>query len=244
MLLNGALQSLGRQNLVRFRPNKLHRTLWPSGIATSQPSRSVVREVCVPNRSSSLTMPRTYQGAWSCKPVEVENASIVVVDVAFGVSGCSRWSSANCGEHARKSLRVRGLRWSWSCSLGTVDPSRKLRRFESFTCHHVLERASDDLRKRGSEALFVYLAGVSKWHCFGDPLRLAERRGSCGPGVARRSQSGRWTLDETRPVAELRTSRKTVRDSPRRCPHRFGSSCTHAIIRGLCRGCHRVTELP
>src|SRR5664279_1498158 len=30
------------------------------------------------------------------------------------------------------------FRWSHACSLGTVNPSRKLRRFESFTCHHVL----------------------------------------------------------------------------------------------------------
>ena len=69
-------------NVVRFRPNKLYRTLWPSGIATTQPSCSVVREVCVPNSLSSLTMPLTYPGALSWKPVEVENASVVVVDVA------------------------------------------------------------------------------------------------------------------------------------------------------------------
>jgi len=29
--------------------------------------------------------------------------------------------------------------WSWPCRPWSVNPSRKLRRFESFTCHHVLE---------------------------------------------------------------------------------------------------------
>src|SRR5665811_250191 len=46
--------------------------------------------------------------------------------------------------------------WEW-----TVNPSRELRRFESFTCHHVRERASD-LRKRGRRPLLIYLVGVSK----------------------------------------------------------------------------------
>jgi len=45
------------------------------------------------------------------------------------------------------------------------NPSRKLRRFESFTCHRVRERASD-LRKRSSEALFIYPMGVSNRCCF------------------------------------------------------------------------------
>jgi hypothetical protein len=54
------------------------------------------------------------------------------------VSGWPRLTSAVCGEYARKLLWVRRFRWSQACSLGTVNPSRKLRRFESFTCHHVL----------------------------------------------------------------------------------------------------------
>src|SRR5450631_3014457 len=48
-------------------------------------------------------------------------------------------TSAVCGEYARKLLWVRRLRWSQACNLGTINPSRKLRRFESFTCHHVLK---------------------------------------------------------------------------------------------------------
>src|SRR5476649_2228777 len=45
--------------------------------------------------------------------------------------------------------------WEW-----TVNPSRELRRFESFTCHRVRERASDQ-RKRRSEALGTYTGGGS-----------------------------------------------------------------------------------
>ena len=63
--------------------------------------------------------------------------------IAFGVatmlSGWHRLTSAVCGEYARKLLLVRRFRWSQACSLGTVNPSRKLRRFESFTCLHVLK---------------------------------------------------------------------------------------------------------
>ena len=54
------------------------------------------------------------------------------------LSGRPRLTSAVRGEYARKLLRVRRFCWSQACSLGTVNPSRKLRRFESFTCHHVL----------------------------------------------------------------------------------------------------------
>src|SRR5664280_3058572 len=90
------------------------------------------------------------------------------------VSGLPRLTSAVCGEYARKLLWARRLRWSQACSLGTVNPSRKLRRFESFTCHHVRERASD-LRKRGSEALLIYLVGVSKRPVFGYQLVLGSQ---------------------------------------------------------------------
>jgi hypothetical protein len=77
------------------------------------------------------------------------------------MSGCSRWSSAICGEYARKLLRVGRLRSSRSCGLGTVNPSRKLRRSESFTCHNVL-RGPPDSPKRRSRGPFVYLVAVSK----------------------------------------------------------------------------------
>ena len=56
-----------------------------------------------------------------------------------GTSGCGRLRSGICGECARKLLRVKRFRCSQQCSPGTVNPSRKLRRFESFTCHHVLK---------------------------------------------------------------------------------------------------------
>ena len=53
------------------------------------------------------------------------------------VSGWHRLATAVCGEYVRKLLRARRLRWSQPCNQWTVNPSRKLRRFESFTCHHV-----------------------------------------------------------------------------------------------------------
>jgi hypothetical protein len=81
------------------------------------------------------------------------------------VLGCSRLSVGNT--HGSCSGE-RHFSCSQACNLGTVNPSRKLRRFESFTCHHVPERASE-LWKRGSEALFIYLVGVSKRRRFGDP---------------------------------------------------------------------------
>src|SRR5450759_5137327 len=57
----------------------------------------------------------------------------------IGVSGCGRLSPAVCGECARKLLWERRFRWSARCRPWSVNPSRKLRRFESFTCHHVLK---------------------------------------------------------------------------------------------------------
>src|ERR1035437_4165533 len=55
------------------------------------------------------------------------------------VSGGGRWSSAICGAYARK-FRLDGQYcWSHACRRWSVDPSRELRRFESFTCHHVLK---------------------------------------------------------------------------------------------------------
>src|SRR5665647_2668304 len=99
--------------------------------------------------------------------------------------------------NAHVSCRWKGrFRWSRACRPWSVNPSRKLRRFESFTCHHVPERASD-LRKRGSEAFFVYLVGVSKRRCFGDlhclgsqacdlRKRMKPDRGALGPPGIRR----------------------------------------------------------
>ncbi len=54
-----------------------------------------------------------------------------------------------CAEFVSKSVVLRRLRRSTTCPPRAVNPSRKLRRFESFTCHHVRGRALD-LRKRRS----------------------------------------------------------------------------------------------
>ena len=52
------------------------------------------------------------------------------------VVGCGRVSVGN----AHVSCRWKGrFRWSRACRSWSVNPSRKLRRFESFTCHHVLK---------------------------------------------------------------------------------------------------------
>jgi hypothetical protein len=73
------------------------------------------------------------------------------------------------------SLEGKGrLRWSQPCRPRTVNPSRELRRFESFTCHRVRERASDQWKRR-SGALLAYLVGVSKLPLFWQ---------SSGPAVA------------------------------------------------------------
>jgi hypothetical protein len=53
------------------------------------------------------------------------------------VSGWRRVTSAICEEYARKLLRERCFRWSQVWSLGTVNPSRKLRRFEGSCCRAV-----------------------------------------------------------------------------------------------------------
>src|ERR1035437_6623424 len=55
------------------------------------------------------------------------------------VSGRRRWWAVVCGECARKLLGKWRFAWSGACRPWTVNPSRKLRRFESFTCHHVLK---------------------------------------------------------------------------------------------------------
>jgi len=76
--------------------------------------------------------------------------------------GCRRVSVGN----AHVSCRWKGrFRWSRACRRWSVNPSRKLRRFESFTCHHVRERAFDQ-RKRGRRPSFLYLVGVSKTTVF------------------------------------------------------------------------------
>ena len=55
----------------------------------------------------------------------------------------------------------------------TVNPSRELRRFESFTCHQTSETGSD-LRKRGSDPVHVYGAGV---------CASVAARSICGPAL-------------------------------------------------------------
>jgi hypothetical protein len=54
----------------------------------------------------------------------------------------------------------------------SVNPSRKLRRFESFTCHPVHERAPDQ-RKRRSQALFHVPARVGLTSASGGARRLS-----------------------------------------------------------------------
>ena len=81
------------------------------------------------------------------------------------VSGWHQLTSDICREYARKFYRFRRFRWSQPCRPRTVNPSRELRRFESFTCHRVRERASDQ-RKRRSGAFLPYPVGVSKLPSF------------------------------------------------------------------------------
>ena len=81
-MLNGALQSLGRQNVVRFRPNKLYRTLWPSGIGTSQEMLfGCQRSICTEHGLGLDNVPDVRQ-CLVVEAVQVENLAFVVVDVA------------------------------------------------------------------------------------------------------------------------------------------------------------------
>jgi hypothetical protein len=77
-------------------------------------------------------------------------------DVLFGASGCGRLSVGNTHGSC---WGTRHSRWSQACRPWSVNPSRKLRRFESFTWHHVLERA-DQWKRLGGDP-FIYLVGVS-----------------------------------------------------------------------------------
>jgi hypothetical protein len=88
-------------------------------------------------------------------------------ELLAGVSGLRRLSPAVCGKYARKLCGERHCRWPQACRRWTVNPSRKLRRFESFTCHHVRERASD-LRKRGRRPFSYTWWGYRKLPCLGD----------------------------------------------------------------------------
>ena len=68
------------------------------------------------------------------------------------VVGCSRLSVGN----TRGSCwGDRHSRWSQACRRWTVNPWRKLRRFESFTCHHVLSWSGCDRVKPGRLRPFV-----------------------------------------------------------------------------------------
>ena len=77
--------------------------------------------------------------------------------------------------NAHVSCRARKrLGWSARCRPWSVNPSRELRRFESFTCHRVRERASD-LRKRGRRPSFYTWWGYRKRPRFGGHQVLVPR---------------------------------------------------------------------
>src|SRR5665647_223621 len=67
----------------------------------------------------------------------------------------------SCYSSTRTKAGCPSGQWEW-----TVNPSRKLRRFESFTCHRVRERASD-LRKRGRRPSSYTWRGYRKRPRFG-----------------------------------------------------------------------------
>jgi hypothetical protein len=64
-------------------------------------------------------------------------ARCLSANFAPGASGCSRILSAVWGNTGGSCWRKQRFRWSQACRSRSVNPSRKLRRFESFTCHHV-----------------------------------------------------------------------------------------------------------
>jgi hypothetical protein len=90
------------------------------------------------------------------------------LELFAGVSGRSRLSPDICGECARK-LSMEG-----TFSLVTGLPPlvcKSIAKASKVRILHLPPRAREasDLRKRGSEALFVYLVGVSKRRRFGGP---------------------------------------------------------------------------
>ena len=160
MLLNEALQSRAGKTLFGFnQTNCTERFGRP--VSQLPPGCSVVREVSVPNTGLGLTRRRRYSDALSGKrsgrqPAFRHRGRCSPRGPV--VAGFRRLSVGN----AHVSCRWKGrFRWSRACRRWTVNPSRKLRRFESFTCHRVRERTSD-LRRRGRRPSFLYLVGVSK----------------------------------------------------------------------------------
>src|SRR5664280_2898794 len=101
------------------------------------------------------------------------------------VSGWPWPTSAVCGEYARKLLWARRCGWSQAWRLGTVNPSRKLRRFESFTCHHVLKGP-----------LSCGNAGQGPF-CWSKCDRLTPAVDGCSPGRRREVLFARWFLPAT-----------------------------------------------
>ena len=136
----------------------------------------VAMRVATPQVSPSSVSVRQCQNRWHCSEfgrwrtvanVLPRSGGLRVIDrrsvrLRSVVVGCRRVSVGN----AHVSCRWKGrFRWSRACRRWSVNPSRKLRRFESFTCHHVRERAFDQ-RKRGRRPSFLYLVGVSKTTVF------------------------------------------------------------------------------
>ena len=96
------------------------------------------------------------------------------VATGFGIRGCP------CYPSTRTKAGCPSGQWEW-----TVNPSRKLRRFESFTCHPVHKRAPDQ-RKRRFGAFFVAPARV----------RLISGSERCSTGVSGElvGKFGPWPL--------------------------------------------------
>ena len=92
----------------------------------------------------------------------------------------------------RKFSGDRHCRWSQACRCWSVDPSRKLRRFESFTCHHALRgRLTCGTQVRGSPHVPV---GYPKHAVDESVITAVGRR----PVTCVRHRAGR-----TRPHADL-----------------------------------------
>ena len=130
------------------------------------------------------------------------------------VSGCSRPWSAVCGEYARKLLGAGHSRWSRSWRRWSVNPSRELRRFESFTCHHVLRgpltcgnagrgpsRVPGGGIQNGLDESTISALGRRAVTCANVE---GKRAGSTSAGNAPVSSGPRRRAGRTRPGADLR----------------------------------------
>ena len=150
MLLNGALQSRAGKTLFGFNQTNCTE-LFGRPASRLPPGCSVVREVSVPNTGLGLTRHRRYSDALSGRPSGRQPAFRHRGRSLAEGSGCGWFSSGVCGEYARKLSGGQAFPLVTGLQPWTVNPSRKLRRFESL---HLPATTRSGLNSAGSSRTF------------------------------------------------------------------------------------------